>query len=98
MTRTKCNIDSISSSIGTNFLQLDTFFGLGNRRFRDIVVLHKDDYMKAIKIVKPRVARKIVKAIRTGNPPGRFLKKSSKDNKWYDVGPYICFNVTSSKL
>jgi len=58
----------------------------GNRRFRDIVVLHKDDYMKAIKIVKPRVARKIVKAIRTGNPPGRFLKKSSKDNKWYDVG------------
>jgi len=58
----------------------------GNRRFRDIVVLHKDDYMKAIKVVKPRVARKIVKAIRTGSPPGRFLKKSSEDNKWYDVG------------
>jgi len=58
----------------------------GNRRFRDIVVLHKDDYMKAIKIVKPRVARKIVRAIRTGSPPGRFLKKSSVDHKWYDVG------------
>merc|ERR1712157_477415 len=57
----------------------------GNRRFRDIVALHKDDYMKAIKIVKPRVARKIIKAIRTGDPPGRFLKKGA-NNLWYDVG------------
>ena len=42
--------------------------------------------MKAVKIVKPRVARKIVKAIRTSNPPGRFLKKNAEDNKWSDVG------------
>jgi len=57
----------------------------GNRLFRDIVALHKEDYMKAIKIVKPRVARRIIKIIRNGDPPGRFLKKSS-NNLWYDVG------------
>jgi hypothetical protein len=44
----------------------------GNRRFRDIIALHRPDYIRAIKMDKPTVARKIVKAIRFGNPPGRY--------------------------
>jgi hypothetical protein len=43
----------------------------GNRRFRDIIALHRPDYIRAVKIDKPNVARKIVRAIRCGNPPGR---------------------------
>lgn len=54
----------------------------GNRRFRDIISLHRPDYIRAIKMDKPAVARKIVKAIRHGNPPGRFLKKG-EDGNWY---------------
>jgi len=57
----------------------------GNKRFRDIVTLHRPDYVAAPKIRKPDVARKIVRAIRTGNQPGRFLKKAD-DGKWVDIG------------
>lgn len=58
----------------------------GNKRFRDVIAVHRADYVEAIKIEKPNVARNIVRAIRCGLPPGRFLKKSSKDGMWYDVG------------
>ena len=57
----------------------------GNKRFRDIVALHRPDYVAATKIRKPDVARKIVRAIRMANPPGRFLRKGD-DGKWIDVG------------
>jgi hypothetical protein len=51
----------------------------GNRRFRDIIALHRPDYIRAIKMDKPTVARKIVKAIRFGNPPGRYGVNSDDD-------------------
>jgi hypothetical protein len=53
----------------------------GNRRFRDIIALHRPDYIRAIKMDKPLVARKIVRAIRYGPRPGRFLKKQP-DGHW----------------
>jgi hypothetical protein len=46
---------------------------------------------------KPAVARKIVKAIRLGNPPGRFLKKGD-DGQWYDVGDRTAAEKTSQGL
>jgi hypothetical protein len=36
------------------------------------LVLLRPDYIRAIKMDKPGVARKIVKAIRFGSPPGRY--------------------------
>eukprot|EP00536_Pseudo-nitzschia_multiseries_P005585 jgi/Psemu1/12928/gm1.12928_g len=69
----------------------------GNRRFRDIIALHRPDYVRATKMDKPNVARKIVRAIRQGNPPGRFLRKGS-DNMWRDVGDKIAAEKTSQGL
>ncbi|EEC46715.1 predicted protein [Phaeodactylum tricornutum CCAP 1055/1] len=69
----------------------------GNRRFRDVIALHRPDYIRAIKMDKPGVARKIVQAIRTGIPPGRFLKKND-DGKWYDVGDRTAAEKTSQGL
>lgn len=46
---------------------------------------------------KPAVARKIVKAIRHGNPPGRFLRKGD-DGRWYDVGDRTAAEKTSQGL
>jgi hypothetical protein len=69
----------------------------GNRRFRDIIALHRPDYIRAIKLDKPGVARKIVKAIRQGNPPGRFLKKAD-DGFYYDVGDRTAAEKTSQGL
>jgi hypothetical protein len=88
------------------FTQFDVLFGRGgltnthpgNRRFRDIILLHRPDYARAIKIEKPNVARKIVKAIRCGSPPGRFLKKDPKNGMWYDVGDKHAAEKTSQAL
>jgi len=89
-----------------NFTDHDVLFGRGgltnshpgNRRFRDIILLHRPDYVRAIKIEKPNVARKIVRAIRCGSPPGRFLKKDSKNGMWYDVGDRHASEKTSQAL
>jgi hypothetical protein len=69
----------------------------GNRRFRDIIALHRPDYIRAVKMDKPAVARKIVKAIRQGFPQGRFLKKAD-DGLYYDVGDRTAAEKTSQGL
>lgn len=53
------------------------------------MALHRPDYVRAPKIQKPSVARVIVRAIRNGDPPGRFLRKDDKTGKWFDVGKFI---------
>lgn len=70
----------------------------GNKRFRDIVTLHRPDYVRAAKIQKPSVARVIVRAIRNGDPPGRFLKKDKKTGLWYDIGDKRAAEKTSQAL
>lgn len=52
--------------------------------------------MNATKVVKPRVARHVVKLIRNGNPPGRFLKK--RVGYWFDVGDRHAAEKTSQAL
>ena len=69
----------------------------GNRRFRDIIALHRPDYIRAVKLDKPSVARKIVRSIRYGTPPGRFLRKHD-DGFWYDVGDRTAAEKTSQGL
>ena len=70
----------------------------GNKRFRDIVALHRADYVRAPKIQKPSVARVIVRAIRNGDPPGRFLRKDEKTGKWVDIGDKKAAEKTSQAL
>ena len=70
----------------------------GNKRFRDIVALHRPDYVRATKIQKPSVARVIVRAIRNGDPPGRFLRKDEKTGHWIDVGDRKAAEKTSQAL
>jgi len=57
---------------------------IGNLRYRDIISIHRQDYVRVQKTEKPNVARRIVKAIRTGKNPGRFLRKGD-DGKWHQV-------------
>lgn len=57
---------------------------IGNLRYRDIISIHRQDYVRSPKTEKPNVARRIVKAIRTGKNPGRFLKKGD-DGNWIAV-------------
>lgn len=57
---------------------------IGNLRYRDIISIHRQDYVSAQKTEKPNVARRIVKAIRTGKNPGRFLRKGP-GGRWVEV-------------
>ena len=70
----------------------------GNRRFREIILLYRPDYVRAIKIEKPNVARKIVRAIRHGTPKGRFLKKDPKNGMWYECSDRQASEKTSRKF
>jgi hypothetical protein len=70
----------------------------GNKRFRDVVALHRPDYVRAPKIQKPSVARVIVRAIRNGDPPGRFIKRDNKTGLWYDIGDKRAAEKTSQAL
>lgn len=70
----------------------------GNKRFRDIVALHRPDYVRAPKVQKPSVARVIVRAIRNGDPPGRFLRKDEKTGCWVDIGDKKATEKTSQAL
>lgn len=60
--------------------------------------MHRPDYVRAPKIQKPSVARVIVRAIRNGDPPGRFLRKDEKTGKWVDVGDKKAAEKTSQAL
>jgi hypothetical protein len=62
------------------------------------VALHRPDYVRAPKIQKPSVARVIVRAIRHGDPPGRFLRKDEKTGKWFDIGDKKAAEKTSQAL
>lgn len=70
----------------------------GNKRFRDVVALHRPDYVRAPKIQKPSVARVIVRAIRNGDPPGRFLRKDEKTGLWLDIGEKKAAEKTSREF
>jgi hypothetical protein len=69
----------------------------GNKRFRDVVALHRQDYIRASKTQKPDVSRTIVRAIRSSEPPGRFLKKDD-DGFWYDIGDQRAAEKVSQAL
>lgn len=59
--------------------------------------MHRADYANAPKVKKPLVARLIVKAIRSSDPPGRFLK-SNEAGKWIDVGDKKAAEKSSQAL
>ena len=69
----------------------------GNVKFRLLINDYKLRYLAASKVDKPKVARDVVDAWRSLNPPGRFLARKGDSKKgpgsvkadgnvWYDVG------------
>lgn len=72
-------------------------FAQGNKRFRDVIALHREDYTRASKTQKPNVSRHIVRVFRTHEPPGRFLKRGD-DGHWYDIGDQRAAEKVSQAL
>lgn len=59
---------------------------LGNRQFHSVISNIKVEYIAATKENKKNYGKLVVQAIRSLNPPGRFLKKDKEDGLWYDIG------------
>lgn len=71
---------------------------LGNIHFRELVAANKKTYNTLTKKQKMMVARKIVDAVRTTEPPGRFLSKDLNTGFFYDIGLPRSLEKTSQAL
>ena len=85
------NSESIDGIIPKNE---DVLFGRGGRtnhhpgniRLREVVKQYQEAYQLAKKVDKPKISKLIVSALRSSNPPSRFLRMDVETNKWVDVG------------
>lgn len=71
---------------------------IGNSHWRMLVAANKELYVSLPKKQKMLLSKSIVNAVRSQNPPGRFLQKDSKSERWYDVGDQRATEKTSQAL
>ncbi|GAX10433.1 hypothetical protein FisN_21Lh132 [Fistulifera solaris] len=71
---------------------------VGNAHWRMLVAANKELYVSLPKKQKMLLSKSIVNAVRSQNPPGRFLQKDNKTNLWYDVGDQRAQEKTSQAL
>uniref|UniRef100_A0A7S4SH98 DUF6824 domain-containing protein n=1 Tax=Ditylum brightwellii TaxID=49249 RepID=A0A7S4SH98_9STRA len=71
----------------------------GNRRFRALTRYFRSIYANSSKgDDKNKISCAIVDAVRTANPPGRFLKKHATKDIWYDIGDRKAREKTSQTI
>jgi len=70
----------------------------GNEAFRQLVNRVKVDYLQCPKREKPLLAMRIVQAVRSQSPPGRFLQHDKLTDTWKDVGDAKAREKTSQAL
>ena len=71
---------------------------VGNSHWRMLVAANKQLYITLPKRQKMLLSRSIVNAVRSQNPPGRFLQKDGKTKLWFDVGDQRAQEKTSQAL
>jgi len=70
----------------------------GNESFRSLVGLNKECYVSSTKREKMSISRNIVQAVRSLDPPGRFLDKDTVTGLWHDIGHKKAVEKTSQAL
>ncbi|CAB9506256.1 Nitrilase family, member 2 [Seminavis robusta] len=58
----------------------------GNKRWRELIRNNQEKYTSLPRNQRPLIAEQIVKAVRSLNPPGRFLSKDVNTQLWYEIG------------
>ena len=69
----------------------------GNQFFRDVCIQYQQKYQDAPRTQKMSIALQAVEDIKSRIPPGRFLRKDSKDN-WVEMAPKRVFQKVSQAL
>lgn len=72
----------------------------GNIRYRELCNAVKAEYLspETRKMHKSHISARIVRAVRDGPNPGRFLKRDGRTGRWYDVGDRVAFRKTGQAL
>lgn len=73
-------------------------FHKGNEYFRKLVASVRNEYVATPKPEKPKFAKLVQEHIRSLNPPGRFLKRSSESEPFTDIGEKDSIDKTSQAL
>jgi hypothetical protein len=71
---------------------------IGNSHWRTLVTTNKELYVTLPKRQKQLLSKSIVHAVRSQNPPGRFLQKDFPTGLWFDVGDVRAQEKTSQAL
>lgn len=70
----------------------------GNRAFRRVVEANRAQYHEGPRRNKTLIARSIVEAVRTQEPPGLFVRKDKDSGLWIDIGKKEAIKKTSQAL
>lgn len=73
-------------------------FHKGNEFFRKLVNSLRNEYVASAKKEKPHFAKMVQDHIRSLDPPGRFLKRASDNDRYIDVGIKLSIDKTSQAL
>jgi len=71
---------------------------VGNRKFRDLIKDHRQEYLGSTRGDKTHIARHIVEAVKQLTPQGRFLKKVPNTRYWVVVEKQVALEKTSQAL
>jgi len=71
---------------------------VGNERLRSLAKTYVDAYTRSTKKGKSNISWDLVQAVRSMNPPGRFLKRDSAAENWIDVGDECAREKTSQAM
>ena len=66
--------------------------------FLRFIMTCKELYVTSTKKQKMKISRSIVEAVRSLQPPGRFLEKHPSNGTWYDIGDKKAVEKTSQAL
>jgi len=72
----------------------------GNIRYRELCNAVKAEYLspETRKMHKSHISARIVRAVRGGDRPGRFLKRDGRTGRWHEVGDRVAFRKTGQAL
>jgi len=75
-----------------------TYRHQGNIAYRELIHMYKSEYISCKKNDKRKISERIVRAIRSQDPPGRFIELDSNSGSWTVVANKRAIEKTSQTL
>ncbi len=76
----------------------NSFRHAGNKKFRDLANSLAERYCDSSKLQKSEISRTMIRHVKNLDPPGRFLKKNTANDKWEQVDDSVAREKASQTL